>query len=137
MTPSSFFLAPVRGTFRAIATTVVPEAASLDEAGWTELEAVIHSQLAGRPAGLRRQIRMFIRLLQWLPLLRYLRRFTGLDPARRTAFLEGMQRAPVTLLRVGFWGLRSLVFLGYYGSPRGLAATGYAAHPDGWSALRR
>ena len=136
MPSEDFFLAPVRGAFRAVATTVVPEASGLDESGWTEMEHVIHTQLAGRPAGLRRQIRFFVRLLQWLPLLRYGRRLTGLDPARRDGFLAWMQRAPVTILRVGFWGLRSLVFLGYYGSPRGAATTGYAAHPDGWSAKR-
>lgn len=132
--PSS--LASVRDPFRAVATAVVPEAAGLDEAGWREMEEVIESQLSARPEGLRRQLRLFVRLLQWLPLLRYARRLTGLDPARRTAFLAWMQRAPVTILRVGFWGLRSLVFLGYYGSRRGVAATGYAAHPDGWSARR-
>jgi len=136
MSTDPFFLAPVRSAFRAVATTVVPEAAGLDEGGWAEMEETIQSQLAGRPEGLRRQIRLFVRLLQWLPLFLHARRFTGLDAARRTAFLERMQRAPVTILRVGFWGLRSLVFLGYYGSRHGASATGYAAHPDGWGAGR-
>ncbi len=131
-----FFLAPVRDAFRAVAITVVPEAAGLEEDGWAQMEEVIQAQLGARPEGLRRQIRLFVRLLQWLPLFRYARRFTGLDASRRTAFLGGMQRAPVTILRVGFWGLRSLIFLGYYGSRRGVAATGYAAHADGWSAKR-
>ena len=136
MPSEAFFLAPVRDALRAVATTVVPEAARLDEEGWAEMEQAIQTQLAGRPEGLRRQLRFFVRLLQWLPILRYGRRLTGLDPARRAVFLTWMQRAPVTILRVGFWGLRSLVFLGYYGSPRGAATTGYAAHHDGWSAKR-
>ncbi len=136
MPSEPFFLAPVRDAFRAVATTVVPEAVGLDDEGWGEVEQSIQAQLAGRPEGLRRQVRLFVRLLQWLPLLRFGRRLTGLDPVRRTAFLHWMQRAPVTILRVGFWGLRSLVFLGYYGSRRGAASTGYAAHPDGWGAKR-
>lgn len=136
MPQDPFFLAPVRGTFRAVATTVTPETSALDEAGWTEMENVIQTQLASRPESLRRQIRLFVRLVQWLPVFRHLRRFTDLDTAKRSAFLSWMQRCPVTTLRVGFWGLRSLVFLGYYGSRRGVAATGYAAHPDGWEARR-
>lgn len=136
MSSDAFFLAPVRGAFRAVATTVVPEAGGLDEAGWAEVERTIQAQLSARPEGLRRQVRMFVRLLQWLPLFRYARRFTGLAPERRSAFLSAMERFPVTILRVGFWGLRSLVFLGYYGSRPGIAATGYAAHPEGWEARR-
>ncbi len=136
MPSESFFLAPVREAFRAVATTVVPEAARLDEAGWAEMEEVIQAQLAARPEGLRRQIRLFVRLLQGLPVFRHAARLTSLDAAGRAAFLGRMQRSPVTIFRVGFWGLRSLVFLGYYGSKRGVAATGYAAHPDGWGAKR-
>jgi len=36
---------PVRAAFRSLATTIVPEAASLDERGWTEVEDIIEQGL--------------------------------------------------------------------------------------------
>ena len=38
-------LAPHRATFRAIARTIVPEAAELDDAGWAEVEGTIESNV--------------------------------------------------------------------------------------------
>ena len=129
-------LAPVRVPFRAIAATVVPDAARLDEHGWAALEAVIEEQLATRPAPLRRQLVVFIRLVDALPLARWGRRFRALDAARRTRVLEALQDAPVLLLRRGFWGLRTLVFMGYYTRPGVASAIGYRAHLRGWLARR-
>src|SRR2546430_10017405 len=55
---------------------------------------------------------LFLILLEWFPLLRYGRRLSRLDPARRTKFLDQLQRAPMLLLRRGFWGVRTLVLMG-------------------------
>lgn len=133
--PSSPFDA-VRGAFRAVAATVVPEAVRLDDAGWAGLEQIIGDALAARPAGLRRQLTLFIRALDILPVFRYGRTFQGLDPHRRGLFLLGIQDAPLLLLRRGFWGLRTLIFMGYYGREEGRAETGYRADPRGWEAPR-
>jgi hypothetical protein len=126
----------IRPVLRAIGATVVPEADRLDEAEWTALERIVADALAARPAGLRRQLLLFVRLVEWLPLLRYGRRFTQLDAARRTHFLENLQDAPLLLLRRGCWGLRTLLLMGYYGRPEAARAIGYAADPRGWEARR-
>ncbi len=133
--PSSTFQS-VRATFRAIAGTVVPEAIRLDEKGWLELEQIIHRALEAKPGALRRQLMLFIRALEVLPVFRYGRTFQGLDPALRTRFLLGIEDAPLLLLRRGFWGLRTLIFMGYYGREAGRAETGYRADPRGWEAPR-
>ena len=133
--PSSPFNS-VRSLFRAIAATVVPEAIRLDEKGWLELEQIIGNALEARPAGLRRQLRLLIGALDVLPIFRYGRTFQGLDPSRRDRFLLGIQDAPLLLLRRGFWGLRTLIFMGYYGREEGRAETGYRADPRGWEAPR-
>jgi hypothetical protein len=125
-------LGPVRETFRAIAATVVPEAAALDEDGWAEVERLVESTLAPRPAGIRRQLRLFIRAIDLLPLARYGRRFRSLDAERRTRVLASLQSSPLLLLRRGFWGLRTLAFLGYYARPEARAEIGYRASPRGW-----
>ena len=129
-------LAPVRPAFRAIAQTVVPESVSLDEQAWIEVERIVEQAVASRSERVRRQVRLLIRALDLLPLARYGRRFGALDPARRLAFLDAMQSFPVLLVRRGVWGLRTLVFMGYYARPAGGAAIGYRADARGWEARR-
>jgi hypothetical protein len=125
-------LAPVRDVFREIATTVVPEAVTLDAAGWTEAEALIEAALVSRPPSVHRQLRLLVRVIDALPLLRYGRRFTALDDDRRALFLGALQDAPLLLLRRGIWGLRTLIMLGYYARPAAAVEIGYRASPKGW-----
>src|SRR5256712_10145374 len=125
-----------RPIWRAVATSVVPEASQLGAAEWAACEAIVARALAARPARTRRQGALFLTLLDWLPLLRYGRRLRTLDVARRTRFLSLLQRAPSLLIRRGFWGIRTLVLMGYYGRPAGAAAIGYRADPRGWEARR-
>ena len=130
-------LTSLRPVLRAIGATVVPEATRLDTAGWSAVESTISAALASRPAKLQRQFLLFLRIVEWLPVLRFGRRFTRLDPVRRTRFLESLQDAPLLLVRRGTWGLRTLVLMGYYGRPEARAEIGYRAEPGGWDARRR
>lgn len=134
--PGGRVLAGVAGEFRALAVTIVPRAAALDEEDWRALETIVEDALAERPASMKRQLRVFIRVLHWLPVLRHGRTFSGLDPRRRTEFLRGIERSRVLLVRRGFWGLRTLVLLGYWGRAEAAAAIGYRAQPGGWGARR-
>lgn len=123
----------VRPTFRAVAAVVVPDAASLDAAGWDELEAIVEHALAQRTRGVRRQLVTLLRLIEWMPLARYGRRFSRLDAGRRERVLRRLQDAPVLLLRRGVWGLRTLAFMGYYARRAADERIGYQAHLRGWS----
>jgi hypothetical protein len=127
---------PVRDIFRDVAKTIVPEANALDETSWAEMEANIERGLATRPAKIRRQLRLLVRVLNLLPILRYGKSFRSLDHERRTAFLLSVESAPLVLFRRGFWGLRTFVFMGYYNLDTVREAIGYRAHPDGWEARR-
>ena len=122
--------------FRVVATCVVPEAGGLDAAQWDEMAAIVARAIAARPRALQRQLALFFTLLEWLPLLRYGRRLSRLDAGRRARVLDRLQRAPVLLLRRGFWGVRTLILMGYYGRPAAAAAIGYRADPRGWEARR-
>lgn len=122
--------------FRAVVSTLVPESAELEEAGWRELETLIESSLTSRPRSLRHRLSLFLHLVQWLPLFRYGRPFTALSPARRARFLASLQEHPIELIRIGFWGLRALAFLGYYGRDATARAIGYRPDPRGWEAVR-
>ncbi len=129
-------LAPVRPVFRAVVSTIVPEAAAFDEPQWTELEALVEAALRDRPPALKRQLRLALRLLQGLPLLRFGRRFTALDAARRARCLTRLENHPLQSVRLGFWGLRTLALLGYYGRPVAGRDIGWGADPRGWEARR-
>lgn len=129
-------LAAARPIFRAVAVTVVPAAAALDDSAWHDLETIVETAIAQRPPRLQRQLLVLLRAIELLPLARYGRRFSGLDPVRRTRFLRVLERAPLLLLRRGFWGLRTLVLMGYYARPAAAVAIGYRADPRGWEAHR-
>ena len=122
--------------FRAVATCVVPDAARLDAAQWDEMEAIVARAIAARSRSVQRQLSLFLILLEWLPLLRYGRRLSRLDAARRAKFLDRLERAPLLLLRRGFWGVRTLILMGYYGRPAAAAEIGYRAAARGWEARR-
>lgn len=132
MAAAAGVLPPIRQKFRALATAIVPESAQLDEVGWSDLEEVVENALSKRPAGMRRQFAVFVRLLDFLPRLRWLRPFRRLGPDRRARFLRGIQSSGIFLFRRGFWGLRTLVYMGYYARPQAYAEIGYDAHLRGW-----
>jgi len=134
--PWPSLLAPVRRTFRAAARTVVPESEGLDEAGWRELESTVEATLAARPRRLQRQLVLFVRVLDLLPVLRHGRRFHALPPASRTRVLESLQDSALLLLRRGFWGLRTLVYMGYYTRDAAAGEVGYRAQRRGWERRR-
>jgi len=129
-------LSPVRAVFRAVVCTVAPEAAQLDEEGWRELEALVEVALRGRPAAMLRQLRWFLVAIQWLSVFRYGRPFTALRPDQRARVLSRLQDHPLELIRCGFWGIRTLALLGFYGRAEAVRAIGYAADPRGWSLTR-
>ncbi len=119
-----------------MAATVVPEASNLDEEGWAELEALVARSLRDRPRALQRRLRLFLQLVEWAPLLRHGRRFTALEPPLRERILSNLQSHRLSPIRVGFWGLRTLAYLGYYGRSAAAEAIGYRPDPRGWEARR-
>jgi len=133
--PSVSVLAPVRAVFRAVVVTVVPDAKQLDTPGWLALEKLVEDTLAMRPPALRRQLQLFLHAIQWLPVVRYGRTFSALGDEHRSRALRYLQDHPIERIRCGFWGLRTLAFLGYYGRPEGAHAIGYRPDPRGWEAV--
>jgi len=129
-------LAPVRPTFRAAAAAIVPEAARLTPGEWLEVEAIVEDYLSRRPAAIRGQLRLFVRLLGLAAWARHGRSLAALDPERRTRLLAAVQDSPILLLRRGFWGLRTMVYLGYYSRPAAAPEIGYRANVRGWEARR-
>lgn len=119
-------------TFRAIAEAVVPEVVQLDDSGWRSMCALVERAVAQRPAKMQRQLALFVRILNLLSLLKHRKKLHSLPSAVRTRFLENIQNSNLLLFRRGFWGLRTLVLMGYYARPEAMSQVGYCAHARGW-----
>jgi hypothetical protein len=115
---------------------VVPETAAMSEAEWQEFYAVIDRALARRPARIRRQLNLFIRIINLQSLLRYRAPLPRLSNQQRHALLSRIEDSPLLLFRRGLWAIRTLVFMGYYARKECSSALGYAASARGWE-LRR
>ncbi len=100
------------------------------------MEEIIGEMLATRPAAVRRQLAAFVYGLGLVALLRHGRRLDRLPDERVRALLERLERFPLLVIRRGVWGLRTLVFMGYYTRPEAAAAIGYRACAAGWDARR-
>ena len=115
----------------AIAPRIVPASAEATPEARDAMMALIEGTLASRTPAMRRQFRLFLRVLRWLPLVRYLRPLDCLDGARQDAALRWFQDHPVQVIRGGFWGVRTLVLLGYYGQPANGPSISYTPSVDG------
>lgn len=125
-----------RRVLRAVAEAVIPESANLSNEEWAKAERIIGRALEDRPARIQRQFRLFLRIIDNLALLRRGRRLERMPLQARTRFLESIQNSPILLVRRGFWGVRTLVLMGYYARPAAGAEIGYRADPSGWEARR-
>ena len=116
---------------RVLAARIVPETAELDSAGMSRFFGLIDEALLERPPSVRRQFGTYLGLLRWAPLVRFGGSFEKLSDDRQDAVLGWFESCPVGLLRAGFWGLKVLIFMGYYGPPETNAVVGYSPERDG------
>jgi hypothetical protein len=133
---SETLLVPVRRPFRALAAVFIPEITVADEPAWLRVERIVADALAGRPPALRRQVLLFVRILDTYSMLRHRRRLAALDERTRARFIEAVASSRVLLLRRGVWGLRTLVQMGWYTQPEVQHSLGYRAQAAGWEARR-
>jgi hypothetical protein len=127
-------LAPLARQIQPILATFVPATAQLSLAELAPVLARVDERLADEPPALQRQLRLFVRILWWLPLFTNLRTMGSLTPPERLKLLSWLQDCSVTKLRLGLWGLRTLLFLGWYGDPAVQAKLGYRPNVAGWEA---
>ncbi len=110
----------------AVARRVVPEVERLDVAGQSAFRDIVAFALNQRDAGVRRQFRLFLGVISMLGVVRHGRPFARLAPARQDGILGWLQEAPVAKLASGFWGLKTIVFMGYYSQDAVAPTIGYA-----------
>jgi len=94
---------------------VAPGVAELDTRGAKRFRMIIRLMLLRRSGMERFQVRLFLRVIRWLPALVFFRPFEKIPVSAQTWILLRFENAPIKLLRAGFWGLKTLMFMGYYG----------------------
>jgi hypothetical protein len=99
----------------------VPGADDVDVAGFVD------AWVARMDAGVRRDFGRFLAYLEHVAPLGFgfASRFTRLLPMAQDRVLRGVEASSNDLIRGGFEGLKSLVFMGYYRSARTWSIVGY------------
>jgi hypothetical protein len=120
---------------QVVAARIVPETAELDATGLSRFFGIIDHALQERPAKVRRQFATFLGLIRWAPVARYGTSLENLRADRQDRVLRWFEDCPVGLLRKGFWGLKAMVFMGYYGQPETNELIGYAPDSNGGARL--
>jgi hypothetical protein len=115
----------------ALAHVLVPDARNLSEERKTRFFETIDELLATRPPSVVRLIGVFLVFLRWFPLLRFGGRLDHLAPESQIRALRWFEDAPVGLIRSGFWGVKTLVYMGYYTQPEIALGLGYAPSKSG------
>jgi hypothetical protein len=122
--------------FALVAESITPEVASLDGDGRRRMTEIVDTALQDRDESVRKQFASFLGVIRWAPVARFGRPFERLDARRKEAILRWFQDCPIALLRKGFWGLKALVFMGYYGQPEVRDEIGYHPEFDGRAGVR-
>jgi hypothetical protein len=117
----------VQHAARRIAAPDRPGDASIPGADDTDVAGFVDGWIARMHPSLRRDLGRFLGYLEHLaPVAVGMgSRFSRLDPEDQDRVLAGLEASSSDLLRAGFDGLKSLVFMGYYRDPRTWSILGY------------
>ena len=97
-----------------LAARVVPESAGAPPQVTEPLLAAVDEELRPRSRLQQLEFKLLLFAIRWMTVPFTLHRFERLPGERQDRWLGFLENAPLTLLRVGIWGLKTLVFLGYY-----------------------
>lgn len=100
-----------------VGSRIAPGLRGLDERSFAEVRRIIEGAIASRPPAIQRQLGVFLTVLRYAPVVRYGRPFERLFADQQDAVLGWFQDAPAHRLRRGFWGVKTLIYMGYYGRP--------------------
>lgn len=118
-------------TFLAVSSRVVPRMRELGADGTAAFTGLVEDALSRKGPAVTRRVALFLAVVRWAPAVRFGRTFERLAPGRQDAVLGWLFRSRIGPLRKGFWGLKTLAFLGYYGRPEAGDEIGYRPVRDG------
>jgi len=125
-----------RAFVTALGHALVPQTRGLSPDRQARFFEIIETMLATRPNQTVRLLKVFLAFLRWFPILRFGGRLDRLDGQRQTIALRWFENSPVASIRTGFWGVKTLVYMGYYAQPDVAAELGYTPSRNGNERLR-
>jgi hypothetical protein len=109
-------LGPAQARFLLrLAARIVPEVEDAEAEVKDCLVAIVDHALVLQAPSQRLLFKLLLFFLQWITVPFTLHRLERLPPAWQDAVLRLFEGAPLTILRAGIWGVKTLVFMGYYG----------------------
>lgn len=134
--PPRLLSARQRRFLTALGHALVPETRGLPAERQAKFFEIIDTLLATRPERTVRLLAIFLVVLRWFPLLRFGGRLDRLQGERQKTALRWFQDSPWVTVRTGFWGVKTLVYMGYYAQPEVAAGLGYTPSRSGNDKLR-
>lgn len=109
-------LGPRQASFMLrLSSRIIPEVAGAEPEVKRCLTATVDQALRLQPPAQRFLFKLLLFALQWMTVPFTLRRLDHLPPGWQDALLRFLESAPLRILRAGIWGIKTLVFMGYYG----------------------
>lgn len=118
---------------QTVTTVVAPGFNNLSQLERERFFEIVDDALGDRPQSMCRQLALFLTVLDIAPIVRWGRPLGRLDSVRAERVLRWFQEAPIGKLRQGFWGLKTLIYMGYYGRNEVWPELGYAPSISGGS----
>ncbi len=117
----------VKHAARRIVAPDRPDDRTIPTADEVDVAAFVDAWLSHVTRRVRRDLGRFLAYVEHVAPLAsgYASRFTRLGPAEQDRVLASIESSSSSLLRAGFDGLKSLVFMGYYRDARTWAIVGY------------
>lgn len=134
--PRTYRLKYLTGTrlavFLAAADVIIPPDGTGPGGGSLNTAGVADWSLGRMPEALRKKFLLLLSVLNILGLFFGLKLFKNLVEEKRAKVLAWMESAPLGLFRMGFFGLKNFVCMGYYTREDVWRAIGYdgPVHPD-------
>ena len=108
-----------------LARRMIPQLDGADESEQRKVVQIVDDALASRAPGLQTQFKVFLKLIRFSPLVRYGKKLDSLPPEDQDKVMRGFQDSPIPKFRSGMWGLKTLIYMGYYGDPDRAGQFGY------------
>lgn len=118
--------------FLAAADVIIPPDGTGPGGGTMATAGVADWSLGRMPEALRKKFLLLLVVLRVLGLFFGLKFFQNLSDEKKIRVLAWMESAPIGLFRMGFFGLKNFVCMGYYTREDIWRAIGYdgPVHPD-------
>ncbi len=101
-------------TFLAIADRIIPEDERSPGGGTMATAGLVDKALGRLPEDLRKKILLFLVVIEVFGFFVGLKGFHKLSDEKQDALLRKLENHPIKLFRMGFFGLKTYVCMGYY-----------------------